>query len=111
MKFTRSKLVHSDDRYKIWEYRGLRVVLDRQRVVPDDPGADTPAMVYYKCRQFEASSTYWCAMGESALEITSGKNKYGQFELSQNQCDWLASLDPELTEFLYTTNPICQKSA
>lgn len=104
-KFTRSKLVQKDAQFLIWEYRGLRVICDRKRVVPNDPGADTPAMVYYKCRDYEANSTYWCAMGESQLEITSGKDKYGSHQLSQNQCDWLASLDTELTEFLYKSNP------
>lgn len=107
MKFTRSKLVQSDSQFKIWEYRGLRVVCDRNRVVLDDPGADTPAMVYYKCHQFQASSTYWCAIGVSELEITWGKHRGSSHELSQNQCEWLASLDAELTEFLYKSNPIC----
>jgi hypothetical protein len=106
MKFTRSKLVQSDSQFKIWEYRGLSVVCDRKRVVPNDPGADTPAMVYLKHRGMEASATYWCAMGEAALEITKGKDKYSQYRLTDNQVEWLESLDPELTEFLY--NPLCQ---
>ncbi len=107
-KFTRSKVVQKDDQFLIWEYRGLRVVLDRKRVVPNDPGADTPAMVYLKRWGMEASSTYWCAIGEGELEITRGKNKYAMQKLTENQVEWLDSLDPELTEFLYKTNPICQ---
>ena len=92
---------------KIWQCRGLRVVCDRNRVVPDDPGADTPAMVYYKCRQYEASATYWCAMGESHLQINSGKFRDEEHKLTQTQCEWLDSLEPEITEFLYKTNPVC----
>jgi hypothetical protein len=110
MKFTRSKLIQSDDRFKIWEYRGLRVVLDRHAVVPDDPGADTPAMVYLTHRDMEACATYWCALGEASVYCSDGKHR-GDHRLSDNQCAWLDSLEPELTEFLYDTNPICQKSA
>jgi hypothetical protein len=105
----KTKPIQSDERFKIWENGHLQVVLDRKRVVPNDPGADTPAMVYYKGSKYEASSTYWCAIGESELEITAPrKYEYGRHKLTQNQCEWLDSLDPELTEFLYNTNPICQ---
>lgn len=99
-KFTRSKLVQSDDRYKVWEYRGLRLVCDRNEVYPDDPGNGTPAIVQYKSQKLKASSTYWCATGEGCLEITSPRN-LGSFKLSDNQLAWLDSLDSELTEFLY----------
>jgi len=108
MKFTRSKLVQKDAQFLIWEYRGLSVICDRKRIVPNDPGADTPAMVYYKRLGMEASATYWCAISKSKLQITRGKNKYGSHKLSENQIEWLASLDPELTEFLYKTNPVCK---
>lgn len=107
MKFTRSQVVQKDDQFLIWEYRGLSVICDRKRVVPNDPGADTPAMVYLKHWGMEASSTYWCVIGEGALEITKGKDKYGSHKLSDNQVEWLESLDSELTEFLYKSNPIC----
>jgi hypothetical protein len=105
-KFTRSKLVQKDDQFLIWEYRGLRVVLDRKRVVPDDPGQDTPALVHYKCAKYKACSTYWCACGEGELLIESPRYlSGGVHKLSENQLEWLESLDPELTEFLYKTNP------
>lgn len=101
-KFTRSKLVQKDDQFLIWEYRGLRVVLDRKRVVPNDPGQDTPALVHYKCGKYRACSTYWCACGEGELLIESPRNRSGGVhKLSDNQLEWLASLDFELTEFLY----------
>lgn len=108
MKFTPSKVVRKDEQFLIWEYRGLSVICDRKRVVPNDPGADTPAMVYYKRWGMEASAPYWCAIGEAALEITRGKNKYGSHKLTDNQVEWLESLDAELTGFLYKSNPLCQ---
>lgn len=108
-KFTRSKVVQRDEQFLIWEYRGLRVVLDRKRVVPNDPGADTPAMVYLKHWGMEASATYWCACGEGELEITKGPKRYGFQRLTDNQLEWLDTLDPELTDFLYKTNPICME--
>jgi len=72
---------------------GLRVVLDRTRVVPDDPGADTPAMVYL----FGASATLWCAMGEGELMGDRAARK-----LSEAQCRWLDDVaEPEASAFLY----------
>ena len=88
---------------KIWQNHNLKVVLDRKKVVPNDPGADTPAMVYYKSAKYEASATYWCAVGECQLEITTGRDKYGSHNLTSKQVEWLDSLDAELTEFLYKT--------
>lgn len=104
-KFTRSKLIQKDHQFLIWEYRGLSVICDRERVVRNDPGADIPAMVYCKHWGMEASATYWCAMGKGELEITKGKDKYGSHKLSDNQVEWLESLDSELTEFLYKSTP------
>lgn len=98
------KLTKSDDQFKIWESRGLRVVCDRERVVPNDPGADTPAMVYYKCRRYEASATYWCATGEGNLEI---HLLGGEHRLSSTQLKQLEELDAEITDFLYKSNPKC----
>ncbi len=102
-----NKLIQSDDRFRIYQNGKLRVVLDRQRVVPDDPGADTPAMVYFDGDSYKASATYWCALGEGELQITTGIYKHGFHKVTNLQCKWLESLDSELTKFLYLTNPIC----
>lgn len=64
---------------------GVVLVLDRDKVVLDDPGADTPAMVYYK----RGSATYWCACGEgeehksySRTIIYTGLGKNGGFAVT-----------------------------
>src|SRR5271166_5210387 len=75
----------------------LQVVLDRRKVIKDDPGADTPAMVYFNGRN-RACSTYWCACGEGELL---NENDGGVYKLTKRQIEWLDSLDGELTEFLY----------
>lgn len=71
----------------------LRVVLDKSQVFPDDPGQGTPAMVY--CGEF--SATYWCAVGESELF----HDRRGAKRLTDEQVEWLESLDSELSSFLY----------
>lgn len=99
------KVVQKDNQFLIWEHGKLRVVLDRKRVVPNDPGQDTPALVHYKCERYSACSTYWCSCGEGELLIESPR--HGVHKLTEKQLEWLESLDPELTDFLYNTNPIC----
>ena len=37
--------------------RGALLHLDSSRIIPDDPGADTPALVEYRGNW----GTYWCA--------------------------------------------------
>ena len=103
-----SRIIRKDDQFLIWEHGKLRVVLDRKRVVPNDPGQDTPALVHYECAQYKACSTYWCACGEGELLIESPRHR-GVHKLTEKQLEWLESLDPELTDFLYKTNPICLK--
>lgn len=72
---------------------GIRVELDKNRVVKDDPGADTPAMVYLgKC-----SATYWCASSEGELlgHLT------GYETLTEAQKEWLDKIEDEVNYFLY----------
>lgn len=80
---------------KEYKQGNLCLVLDRNRVVPNDPGADTPAMVYYTGK-YQACATYWCAVGEGELEIFRG----GFHKLTQKQINWLDSLSDKLEEFL-----------
>jgi hypothetical protein len=80
---------------KHFNYGFLAVVLDRDKVVPDDPGADTPAMVYYDGGVY--SATYWCAVDTGELDGARETKK-----LTHNQIEWLDSLEQEIEEFLYS---------
>ena len=71
----------------------LTLILDRSKVVPDDPGADTPAMIH--CLS-GASSTYWCGV-DNGLMFPDGS----MCELTPKEVDWLMNLEPEVTWFLY----------
>ena len=70
----------------------LVVSLDRSKVIPDDPGADTPAMV----SSFGYYATYWCACGEG--ELSSDR---GTLQLTEAECIWLNDLEPQVDQFLY----------
>lgn len=70
----------------------LLVQLDRRQVFPDDPGAGTPAII--RCFQF--SSTYWCGL-DNGLEGPDGRH----LDLTPDEVDWLMSLEPDITSFLY----------
>jgi hypothetical protein len=84
---------------KTYHLGRLLVVLDRDRVVKDDPGADTPALVYLNPRPFcaepkscDGSATLWCAEGEGEIE---------GYKLTRQECRWLSSLIDAAEEFLY----------
>lgn len=85
---------------KILRRGRIRVVLDRSKVHPDDPGAGTPAVVEWCNERGEGdySATYWCATGEGVLD---GGRK-GNYTLTEKQLEWLYSLDRKITEFLYS---------
>jgi hypothetical protein len=69
---------------------GLRVVLDRNKVVKDDPGADTPAMAYLPFGK--GSATFWCAVDTGEV---------GDVSLTDKQCEWLQEQYNTVNEFLY----------
>lgn len=71
---------------------GLRIELDRDAVIPDDPGADTPAMVYY----LDASGTYWCV--NDTGELWGDRERY---TLTDRQNRWLDEQMDEVNSFLY----------
>ncbi len=78
---------------------GLVIELDRGRVNLENPGEDTPAMVYRnKGLRDESSATYWCAIGEGELWDCSGD---ASPELTEAECDWLNSKHDEVEAFLY----------
>ena len=83
---------HTMTMTKEFNYRNLRVELDRNEVYADDPGAGAPAIVSVANGKF--SATYWCAINEGALELDG-------YQLNDKQLDWLYSLEDEINEFLY----------
>ncbi len=75
---------------------GLMLVLDREQVIPEDPGAGTPALVVAPFGR--GTSTYWCAADNGEVD---GPN--GFTALTRRQCDWLNSTEVanEVDQFLY----------
>jgi hypothetical protein len=74
---------------KTLKKHGLTVVLDTNKVIHDDPGADTPALVYMG----EASATYHVALHEGELD-------FGDVKLNPTQIRWLDSIEGEIGDFL-----------
>jgi len=72
---------------------GCRVVLDKDEVHPGDPGAGTPAMVYYR----GGSATLGCALGEG--EIESGRDGF-VMPIPRDVYEWLEEADLKADEFL-----------
>jgi len=59
---------------------GIRIELDRNRVVLDDPGQDTPALVYVptnkRYRGGDETATFWCAMETDELDLTKAQRDF-----------------------------------
>jgi hypothetical protein len=72
--------------------QGIKLILDKSQVFPDDPGAGTPAMVELK----KASSTYWCAINEGEL-LTHNE----PVTLSSKQLQWLHELEDFVNDYLF----------
>jgi len=68
---------------------GLRIVLDSREIIPHDPGAGTPAMVYVGTH----AGTYWCALGEGELAC-------GEYTLTDAQYRWIESQEDVVNEFV-----------
>lgn len=64
----------------------IRLVLDLDQVIPDDPGAGTPAVV--ESVDGKSSGTYWCACDTG--ELICG-DRY--LELTKCELDWLNRQD------------------
>lgn len=73
----------------------LRITLDRSKVNNEDPGADTPALVYSGCSRF--SATYWAALGEEELTNDDWEVK----PLSPRQVRWIREQEGVVADFLY----------
>lgn len=67
---------------------GIRIELDSSEVVPNDPGAGTPAMVYLG----NDCATFWCAMDYGCLQDDT--------ELSERQSRWLDEQEETVNAFV-----------
>ena len=77
---------------KTFERSDLKLVLDTDKVNRENPGDDTPAMVYYK----GGSATYTCAVGEGEV-----LGRYGEtIEIPERLVAWLDRLSDLVDEFL-----------
>jgi hypothetical protein len=57
---------------------GIKISLDASEIIPDDPGAGTPAIVI----SGKFSGTYWCALDTGELDC-------GEYHLTERQINWL----------------------
>jgi hypothetical protein len=78
---------------------GLKVVLNRNEVFPEDPGNGTPAMIYDACDE-RYSATLWCAMGEDELTCEAPGHE-GSRQLRLRQIEWLNEVETIADTFLY----------
>lgn len=71
------------------------VELDRNQVIPDNPGDGCPAIVSYTDSRgrIQDSGSYNCVMNEG--EFMDGRR------LSPSELNWLAGLENEIEDFLY----------
>ena len=74
------EVVELETRREFRKY-GLLVVLDRNQINKDDPGAGTPAMVYFNDENGICGSLD-CAIGEQEIGC-------GEYVLSYSQLKWL----------------------
>ncbi len=68
---------------------GIKVVLDRNEIIPHDPGAGCPALVVVG----RYSASWSCAINEGELEC-------GEYTLTAEQVAWLDSVAGEVWQFL-----------
>lgn len=80
---------------KIFKRGNLSLILDKSQVVPNDPGADCPALVSYQTKRDDYCSSYNCAINEGCISGACGDK-----HLSKSQINWLTSLEGEMEEFL-----------
>lgn len=71
--------------------RGVRLVLDRREIFPNDPGSGTPALVHYAGQ----SGTLACILAEG--EMIDGTT------LPDDVYAWLDGQESDADTFLYTT--------
>jgi hypothetical protein len=84
------RLNHVKTKAVLYGPEGVEVVLDRSKVIPDDPGADTPAMVHLG----SLSGTFWCCLDTGEIDC-------GERQLSGRVMEWLDDVSGKVNDFLY----------
>lgn len=74
-----------------------RLVLDASQIIPDDPGAGTPAVVY---GPRDSSATFWCAVNEGVVS-----NSREDIEIPARVLRWLASNEELVSEWIDENEP------
>ena len=67
---------------------GIRLILDASEIIPNDPGAGTPAVV----AAGRYSGTFWCAADTGELDC-------GEYQLNPRQIEWLDDQFATVTEW------------
>lgn len=70
-------------------YGAYRLELDSREIVPDDPGAGTPALLWGPNKQ---TATFWCALDSGELGDGS--------EIPESVMKWLDRMVPTVENFL-----------
>lgn len=70
-------------------YGAFRLELDSKEIVPDDPGAGTPALLWGPNKQ---TATFWCALDSGELGDGS--------EIPESVMKWLDRMVPTVENFL-----------
>lgn len=80
-------------RYNSGGGRTVVVTLDRNRIVPEDPGQDTPAMVeVFEHGRSKGTATFECAADTGEVD---------EHALTRNELTWLQSQDKAINAFLF----------
>jgi hypothetical protein len=72
--------------------QGIKIILDTDEVIPDDPGQGTPAIVQLG----DFGATYWYAIGTGQV-YNSGWDR----DLTDRQLSWLQGKEAAVNRFLY----------
>lgn len=73
---------------KVLQGPGIRIELDTSEVIPDDPGAGTPALVHVGKR----TSTFWWAIQTGEVD---------GLPLNETQYRWLENQEQAVDTFLF----------
>ena len=89
---------------KTFKNGAWRLVLDSDEVVPNDPGAGAPAMVY---GPDAAWVTFWCALGEGVA----CNKRHEDVLIPRGVLAWLEAKWPMVEEFIHEHHELKKGSA